>query len=244
MTTKIDFIRGAYTRCEISGLTSNPTPEEITLGLKRLESMASRWADKGICVDYNFETIPEVNSTHNVPRKYEDAFESNLAMRLLSAFGKQATPELKNDARSSYSDLASSTAVIPEMCYPSTMPIGSGNRRYGNWQKYYPPIEKAPIECATAKMAIGDIDNFFESFSAYLVNGETLDTVVLTPDDGLTITNETVDSPRFTYTVEAVGGSGENEFSTWFQVKIVATMSSGRIETRIKNFELTTLDID
>jgi hypothetical protein len=164
-------------------------------------------------------------------------------MRLLSAFGKQATPELKNDARSSYSDLASSTAVIPEMCYPSTMPIGSGNHGFGYYNKYYPPIVKAPIECATAKMAIGDIDNFFESFSAYLVNGETLDTVVLTADDGLTVTNEVTSSPRFTYTVEAVGGSDE-DFNTWYQVKMVATMSSERIETRIKNFELTDLDID
>jgi hypothetical protein len=57
-------------------------------------------------------------------------------------------------------------------------------------------------------------------------------------------TDTNISGSRINYTVKAVGGSGENEFSTWFQVKIVATTSSERIETRIKNFEFTSLDID
>ena len=144
MTTKIDFINCAYRRGAISGLTRQPTPEELTVALHRLENMAHRWAKQNICVGYNFEETPDINAKHNVPREYWDAFESNLMMGLLADFGKVATAELASTARTSFSWMVSQTAVIPEVCYPSRMPIGSGNRTWGRYRGFYRGVEKAP----------------------------------------------------------------------------------------------------
>ena len=242
MPTKSNLIIRAFERAGISGLTVNASPEDIALGLNRLENMANRWAEKNICVGYNFEETPLPGSVHNIPRKYWDAFETSLMMRLLSAFGKEPTNALSRDASSSYSDLVSSTAVVPTIDYPSRHPLGSGNRFRGQFQNYYQPIQKAPIECATVKMAIGDVDDFYEDFAAYLNEGETIASYTLESDSGLDISNEVLDSPRVEYRVTATGLSETTQ--AVFQVKIVATTSSSRIETRIRNFELTDLDID
>ena len=92
MTTKIEIINKAYSQGRVSGLTVQPTPEDLSLALNRLESLAAEWADTNLCVGYNFEDSPLPNSLHNIPRKYWGAYESNLMMRLLADFGKEVIP--------------------------------------------------------------------------------------------------------------------------------------------------------
>ena len=236
MTTKIDIINDAYSRGAMSGLTTSPTPEDLGLALKRLENMAHRWAKKNICVGYNFEENPIATSVHNIPREYWDAFETGLMMVLLTDFGKEPTMALASTARAAFNDLLTATAEVPEYTYPNRMPVGSGNRGYGRFQRYYGTVEKAPIEYTTAEMATGNISGFYEDFAAYLNAGETLSSFVLTSDTGLTVTSDVISGSRITYTVEA-------ESSGILEVKIVATTSDSRVETRVKTFEVTDIEI-
>lgn len=243
MTTKIDFVNSAYKMGRISGLTRKPTPEEQETGLEILEDMTAGWKGANICTGYNFEESPDPNSVHNVPRKYALAFKSNLMMKLLTFFGKVATKELLDVADTSFSRMLSSLAVVPKLKHPSGMPVGSGNAGYLSFNKYYRNVEEAPISCATVKMAVGNIDDFYFDFSAYLDEGETIASYVMTSDDALTTSADSISDSRVIYTVTATGVSS-TETSAVYQVKIVMTTSAGRIETRVRNFELTDIEID
>jgi len=242
MTLKIDFVNSAYSMGRISGLTRSPTPEDLSLGLERLEDMAAEWHEANISTGYTFEQTPGQNTPHNVQRKYHLAFKSNLMMLLLADFGKIATAELAGMASSSFSRLLASTSVTEQIQPPSTMPIGSGNKRLGRLSSYYTPIITAPNESATVKMVVGDVDTtFYEDYTAFLLESEDVSSAVITADSGLTISAETVTSPRVTYTVTATGGT--DDYKALYEAKIIMTTSAGRILTRVRNFELTELDI-
>ena len=243
MRLKGELINGAYSQARISGITKSPTPEELKLALVKLEGMAREYEGRNICVNYNFEDTPDLNSLHNVEEKYWFAFTTNLAVRLLSDFGKDPIPALKTDQIASFSFLSASTAPIRQTRYPNRQPMGSGNDlRYSKTQRYYRPQPEAPLSCTTNTMFIGDIDNFTEHFDAYLNDGETISSYVLTNDNGLTITNDTNATPDITYTVEA-DGNNEEQSNSLLQVKIVVTTSDGRIATRIINFKLISTDV-
>jgi hypothetical protein len=135
-------------------------------------------------------------------------------VRLLPDFGKDPTPALMLSARSSFSSMVSTTSTPKGVAYPSRMPIGSGNRFRGTYQNFYTGTTSAPTECATAYMVVGDTDDFYEDFSAYLNSGETLSTAVITSDDGITIsrlptlaigtTLTAVSNAAFTYAISGV----------------------------------------
>jgi len=240
--TKNDFIVGAYEEIRISGITVNPSAYDNSLALKRLESMMAEWFKRNICVGYNFEDAPATTSLHNVPRVYWHAIHMLLADRLLPSFGKASTPEFTKNRSAAQSFLSSATAIIAQTPYPNRMPKGSGSRfPYILGNRYFGKTELAPLECATEQMYIGDIDNFVEHFDSYLDAGETISAYVLTADTGLTIVSESLTTPDVDYQVSAVGNSDGS--SGVFQVKIVATTSAGRVETRITNFNLTSSDV-
>jgi hypothetical protein len=241
--TKGDFINAAYSRGRISGLTVQPTPEDLDLALNRLENMAAEWDDRNICTGYAFEDTPDVNTLHNVERKYWNAYESCLAMRILTDFGKQPMPTLIAEASTTFSRLSASTAQVRQVNYPSRQPLGSGNTlRRHRYRQFYTPQAQAPISCDTVKMRIGDIDDFVEHYDSYLRDTETVSSYVITSDSGVTVSNDSLTSPDISYRIEAVGGNITSTASA-YQVKIVATTSLGRIETRFINFELSSSEL-
>lgn len=233
---KIDLITGAYDRLRISGITVNPGSRENMLALNRLENMAARWESKNVCAGYNFEDNPDLNSDSGIPPKYQDAFESNLAFWLCSDYDKQPSTTLALEMQTTLSQLQSSTALIGRVNYPSRQPRGSGNTlRYNRWQRYYQNEPEAPISCKTNKMVIGDVNDFVEHFDSYLVTPETIASYTISADSGLTILSDSNVTPDINYRIRA-DGTDTTEF---YQVKIIVTTSTGRIETRIINFELT-----
>ena len=245
MTTKVDFINGAYTQLRISGLTVNPTPEDLELALDRLEDMAAEFQGRNICTGYNFEDTPDLNSVHNVERKYWQAYKTNLAVRLIPDFGKGQTPDpvLFTQQQASFSFLSASTSPLKQTQYPARMPRGSGNSlRYNRWQRFYRPIAEAPLNCATNKMIIDEVDDFVEHFDAWLNDGEVISSYTIEADTGLTIVSDSNETPDINYRIQAVGGSS-TELNTLFQVKIVVTTDETRVKTRLINFELTEIEL-
>lgn len=239
---KGDIINDAYSKMRISGLTVQATPEDSALALSRLETMAHEFAAKNICTGYNFQDEPDPNEAHMLDRKFWDSYAGLLAFWLCADFGKVPTPVLIANSNKAYSFLSSVTASPRQTQYPSRQPIGSGNSlRYNRYTRFYSPLAQTPNECASVNMMIDDINDFAEHFDSYLSASETIASYVLTADTGLTIVSESLSSPDVSYRVRA-DGSGEDKSTELLQVKIVATSSTGRIETRIINFSLTDPD--
>ena len=239
---KGDLINGAYSLMRISGITVNPSSEDISLALDRLENMANELAARNICAGYYFEDDPDVNSPSGLDKKFWYSFQCVLAGRLLSDFGKGQTPDpmlLKNTS-AQLSFLYSATANPREIQYPHRQAIGAGNSlRYHRYRRFYTPVEKAPNTCETNRMVVGDINDFIEHFDSYLIDPEMISSYTIEADTGLTIVSDSNEDPDINYQIRAVGNDGISS-DALLQVKIIVTTDTGRITTRIIDFSLTT----
>ena len=238
--TKIDLITSAYSQMRISGLTVNPSPEDITVALNRMEDMAAEFDARNICTGYSISTDPDPSDLTNLEQKFWHFYATNLASRLFSDFGMQPPQTLMIQASQSLSTASSVIAAdnIRQVSAPNRMPLGSGtSQRYNGWQRFNRNVPIAPDECATHNMIIGDIDDFAEDFTAYLKDGEVIDTYTITADSGLLLISDSSDGTVISYRIEAISNSGSG---IWQQVKIVSTTDNGRVTTRRINFNVTT----
>lgn len=241
-TLKIDRINSAYSKLRISGMTVDPSAEDNTLALNVLETLMNELYDKNVCVGYNFEDIPDLNTTSGIKRSYHNAIDSILAFRLMTNFGKGFAPDqtLVAQANAGISYLFSTTASPKPTQYPSRQPIGGANTlRLGGHIRYYQPIVQAPNNCATKHIALDtdnpNINDYIEHFNSYLKNNETINSFSIEADTGLTILSSSISGNDILYTIRA-DGTGQN--STVLQVKIVITTSESRVLTRLVTFEL------
>ena len=237
---KGDIIKGSYSQLRISGITVDPASEDNRLALTRLENMAAEFSKRNASCGYQFENVPDINSKHGLLREYWHSFEAILAVRLMPDFGKGSTPDprLLSESQAAYSFIFSSTAVVTPLTYPSRQPMGSGNRRYGTYhRRYYPPSVGIPNAETTApayRMYTGNIADFTEYFNAYLMSGEAISSYQTGAEPGLDIQSSGLASPNVSYQVKAVATT--NVFP---KLTIEITTSTGRVETRIKQFEVT-----
>lgn len=125
---KIELVQGAYEQIEIWGVTTNPTGSEAVIALKRLNSMMLHWENKNVFLGWNVGA-DDANDESGVPDWSEEAIITNLAVRLLPAYGKTATREQAGHAADAFQ--AISLRCYDNMEYPDTMPVGAGNQRYG-----------------------------------------------------------------------------------------------------------------
>lgn len=242
---KIDLINGAYSQMRISGLTVQPSAPENKLALRRLESLANELSARNICMGYNFEDSPDVNSTSGLDVSLWYSVECVLASRLLSDFGKgqQPDPMLLRNMQSGMSFLYSITANPTETQYPSRQPIGSGTSlRNNRFRRFYQPQAESPNTCKTKQMVIDNIDDFVEHFDAYLIDSEIIDSFTIEAETGLTIVSSSNTDQDVLYRIQAVGNAGSKSDLS-LNIKIVITTDSGRIETRLIYFDLTDISI-
>lgn len=240
---KVDFINGAFSELRISGITLNPSPEELEMALEVQEDMASEAPFNA--TGYYFEEEPDPNTPHNVPKKFWRGFKTNLAVRLMPHFGKGFKPDgqLIKNANASLSQMYANTARVPQIQYPARMPLGHGSS-LRRWSRFAIPWEVAPISPETVRMYIDDVRSFTESFASYLLLAETISSYTIETDTGLTVSGDALDSDStaITFTVTATGSS-ETDGDPLLELKIVVTTSGGRKNTRIINFELLDSDI-
>ncbi|KZX80625.1 hypothetical protein A3717_39370, partial [Alcanivorax sp. HI0013] len=155
VTAKVDIILGAYSQLRISGITRSPTPEDLETALCRLENMAAEWDTVGTSAGYNFEDEPDPNSNSGIIRGYRNAFETNLAVRLIPDFNKTVPASLMMQASQSLSNLFARAAMqrVRGVQYPDRQPTGSGNNiRVGRWARFYSKPIEAPRASTTQRM--------------------------------------------------------------------------------------------
>ncbi|MFW0778457.1 MAG: packaged DNA stabilization gp4 family protein [Rickettsiales bacterium] len=237
MQLKVDVINGAYSQLKISGLTVDPTPEDIEVALSRLESMMHELASRNIDVGYNFEESPNPNSPTNADLSSTQMMEANLALRLIPDFGKVADPVLVGVARSSMAAISSVSArkFIKSVDYPSRMPRGSGStQRYNRWQRFYRETPEAPSNSNTNYLNIGDVNDYLESFAQYLGDGESISSYSITADTHLTISNDSISGDGIAYTV-TVDANATDQFQS---VVVQVTTDANRVASRQINFNI------
>jgi hypothetical protein len=237
--SKNDLILGAYSQLRISGITRQPSPNDLEIALERLEDMAAEF-DITMPIGFNFEDEPDPNSDSGIPRGLAQCFKTNLAIRLIPDFNKEISPVLVSQANQSLSVMASVSAMarLQQVRYPQRQPVGSGNYRWSRWATFYRATGSLPVNSANRTMFIGDVDDFTEHFDAYLRDGETIASFSIVADAGLIISNSANDSPDITYTVQAGTPSGANSTNI-LQITIIVTTSDARVETRRLFIEVT-----
>ncbi len=228
---KADLINDAYSQMRISGLTVQPTPNNIQLALERLEGMAAELETRTICVNYNFTEEPDPADESGIELAYRVAFSSNLALRLVD-FGKDVPPSLLALASQTMSNMSAQTFPLRETQYPQRMPIGSGNTlRTRLWQRFYQPVAQAPIDCDSHPMRLTNINDFSESWEEYLEEGEIISSFSTVVTDGIRLSNTVVDDPFITFRIEAT--------LTGFQkLTFTITTSDGRVNVRDVFFQI------
>ena len=242
--TKGDILNRAFSALRISGITVDPSPEDLELALMKLENMAAEFAGRNICTGYAFEDDPDPNAPHNMERKFWHSYDVCLAVRLMPDYGKGEKPDvvLIRQGSAGFSFLSSATALIKPIQYPDRMPRGSGAEGGHKWERFFKIQNEAPNACVTKTMYVGDITTFVEHFDSYLLTGEDISAYTIEANTGITITADSLTTPDVSYTVRADGNSDGSGISL-LNVKIVATTSDGRIETRIINFRILASDI-
>ncbi len=189
MKTKVELINSAYSQLRISGLTINPTPEDTETALWRLEDMMAEYWGRTLNFNYNFEEEPTATAASGVDRVHHRMIASNLAVTLCPDFGKDVPIKLDSIARASFS--ASSAVLarerVRQVAYPSRMPVGSGNRQFGNrFRKFFPSSTPPITSAGNEKMLCGDINDYQSSFASYLMD-ETIDSYVIEVGAGLSL---------------------------------------------------------
>ncbi len=238
MSLKIDLINSMYAMLRISGITEQPTPQHLEAALFRLEDMMAELEDNyGLCIGYNFEERPDANTDSGVKRSANHTIASNLAVRMIPDFNKMVPQALNMQASQSMSALTGVIAAgkLRQVQPSSRMSVGSGHRYRQRYQRFYTPENLAPNECATNKMEIGEINDYQESFIAYL-KGELISDFTVTSSTGLSILSSAISGVNvgiIDYRIQSLRTSISHQ-----HVIISIVTDSGRIETQTINFEI------
>lgn len=185
MKTKIDLVNDGYFWLRISGLTADPTPEEVVKGVDVLETMMAEFESRNICTGYTFEVEPEPNTESGVDRAYYDAASKSLAVRLAVAFGKVVPVDLAKQSNAGVSNWASRTAKVKQISPPPRQPRGSGiTFRFPRWLRYYRIDNGAPTSCDTLTLKVDGVDFFGIDFSNYLIGDNTITSYTITDIEG------------------------------------------------------------
>ena len=185
---KGDLVNRAYQWLRISGLTSKATPEEISTALSVMEDMLIEFKSRNICSNYVFEEFPDPSTDSRLEPEFNNAVETNLALRMANFFGKEAPATLSRMATQSLSNWSARTARVNMINPPNRQPRGSGNTfRFSNWVRYYRFENNAPISCETLDLKVDEINSFGIDFRNYLNMGETISSFTLEESNGVEI---------------------------------------------------------
>lgn len=229
MLTKGDVLTEAFSDLRISGLTSVPSPEEQASALIKLEGFMHYLEGRNVCLGYQFEDTPDTNTKHGVAAQFFLMMSSNTAMQLASTYGKTVPLELTSKAKGQLQAAVAYSAVnnLREVPYPNRQPLGNANAlRMFSFQKFYPNITAIQVSCENIIISYSEINDYFEDFSSYLQNSETISSYTIASTDGVNVTTSSNADPRINFTLSTNNSAGEN------QLKFTITTSTGRVEVR------------
>jgi hypothetical protein len=156
--TKEELIVEAFAEIGIASYQFDVSPEERQTALRRLDTMMATWEGLGIRMGYRFASTPRTSKIADPSGITDAAAETvylNLAIRLAPGFGKTPSHDTKVSARAGYNALLIIAAQPQQQQFPSTLPLGAGNKatRRGE-QRFFPQPSDDQIPVASG----GDLD--------------------------------------------------------------------------------------
>jgi hypothetical protein len=143
--TKRQYIEQAFEEIGLSSYTFDIQADQYQTALRQLDSMMATWNGYGIRLSYPLPSSPatsNIAAVCNVPDYANEAVYLNLAVRMAPSFGKAAAVDTKVNAKAAYDLVLSRAAMPPEMQFPSTMPVGAGQKPWNIDQPFAnPPVD-------------------------------------------------------------------------------------------------------
>lgn len=230
--TKNEHVLDAFDYLRISGLTTKPSPGEITTGLSRLEDMMSQFKSRNICSSYTFEDSPDPSTDSGIDPAHNEATATCLALRLAPSFGISINQEIRMLANSGLSNWSARSGKVNMIEPPRRQPRGSGNTfRFSNWTRYYRQGNNAPVSCSTFKLKVGEVDFFTVGFAGYLLEGETILSYTIESTNGVSVLSDAQDEDSITLECEG-------EAYGYQTVTVTITTSTGRVNPELINFNI------
>jgi hypothetical protein len=124
--TKRELVQAALNELGIAEYEFDVSPEELSSGSARLDSMMSTWSKMNLRIPYNY--TGNYDSESGIPVTAVEAVTTNLAKRLAPSYGKQTPPEVLTTAKSSLNALLSESAE-PLTMQLGSLPYGAGHKR-------------------------------------------------------------------------------------------------------------------
>ena len=146
METAASIIKSALQEIVVQASEAPIEADEAQDAIKYMNRMMAAFAADGINVGYT--AVTNLGTYVTVPEAALEGIVFNLAKRLAPSYGAQASQQLLMNARAGMETLAKISTDVGPTQYPSTLPIGSGNRRrnQGGWiSPFYPGEESAVL---------------------------------------------------------------------------------------------------
>jgi len=138
--TKRQFIDAAFEEIGLAGYVFDLEPEQLQGALRRLDAMMATWNAKGIRIGYPLPTSPQnsdLDTDTTVPDAANETIYLNLAVRIAPGYGKTVSQDTKASAKLGYDQLIAKDVFPNERQYPGTLPLGAGNKNFGNDQVFF-----------------------------------------------------------------------------------------------------------
>ena len=157
--TKRQFITGALSELGLGDYVFDVQPEELESHMRRLDAMISEWYAKGVSLSYPIPTNPQdgnLDDLTGVPDSANEAVLTGLAIRLAPAYGKALPRETKVIAKQGFETLLRLSGVTSpiEKQFPSSLPVGAGNKPYQSNRDNYFQTPTDPVDASSA----GELD--------------------------------------------------------------------------------------
>ncbi len=173
--TKGELVAAAFRKAQISGITTQPTGDELAGAVETLEDMMRELQSKNACINYEYEDGPCLSTDSKIDPMWYHAVQSRLGLLLCSDYGIEPSATLQRQAAQAWSSMIGKKTLPRQNVQPRTMPRGSGNtNRLGVWSRYYGGDNRAPIDCDTVQIDVGETYPLTVDFSIFLTNGETI----------------------------------------------------------------------
>lgn len=212
--TKGALCSAAFRKARISGITTQPTGDELAGAVETLEDMMLELESKGACTTYAYEDEPLLTTDSRLDPKWYHAVQSRLALLLCSDFGIEASATLQRQAAQAWTSMIGKLNKPNMTRYPNRMPRGSGNtQRFPTWARYYHTPERAPIDCETVQIRNGEVYPLTVDFGGFLTSGETIQSfTVKDVSGGIKVSTQqlTSDSTGVELVVEATSAGAQS----------------------------------
>lgn len=151
MWTKRQLIQQAFAEIGLGSYSFNLPPERFQSAMSTMDTMMAEWNSLGIRLGYQLASTPtsgDLDQPSGIPDEANSAVYLMLAVRIAPSFGKTVQRETAVSAKMAYSALLSKaqSQEVAQRQFPSTLPVGAGNRFFG--RRFFPvptdPIAAGP----------------------------------------------------------------------------------------------------